>query len=364
MPVYSTKSGYRIMFDFNGHSYSKRLDKTYTKAQADALEIKWKHDLMFEAFGVEKRKDILFEDFVADYFLPFAESHYSSEGYANVIIICKSALPFLKGISLRKITVADLEKFKRFRENLETKHKTKRKPATIHREFNIISKIFSEAVKHDYLDYNPCAKVDLPRVRNLQDKILPVDKLVLFLENIHSPLARDVALLILNTGLRQNDALGLKKFQVDFENRFIRLVQGKSKAEVKIPLNETAFEILERRKAKGSEFFFVNPKTGLPVKSVKRTFIRASERAKLGNISTKVLRRTFATALAENNYSPSAIAKLLGHSDLRSVHRYQRESSILRDAVDSIKMPDLAAILPPTLKLVKNKPVSRKKSGS
>lgn len=335
------------MFDFNGHSYSKRLDKTYTKAQAESLEIKWKHDLMFEAFGVEKRKDILFEDFLVNYFLPFAESHYSPEGFINVVNICKSALPFLKGCSMRKITVADLEKFKRYRERLPTKHKTTRKTATIHRELNVISKVFSQAVKHDYLDYNPCSKIDLPRVQNIQDKILAVDKIVLFLENIHSSLARDVALLILNTGLRQNDALNLKKFQVDFENKTLRLIQGKSKTEVKIPLNETALEILSRRKSKSSEFFFVNPKTGLPVKSVKRTFIRASTRANLGNISTKVLRRTFATALAENNFSPSAIAKLLGHSDLRSVHRYQRETEILREAVDSIKMPNLATLLPP-----------------
>lgn len=58
MPVYPTKNGgYRIMFDFNGHHYSQRLDKTYTKAKAEALEIKWKHDLMFEKFGVEKKDE-------------------------------------------------------------------------------------------------------------------------------------------------------------------------------------------------------------------------------------------------------------------------------------------------------------------
>lgn len=102
------------MFDFNGHHYSQRLDKTYTKAKAEALEIKWKHDLMFEKFGIEKKKDILFEDFLADYFLPFAERHYSADGFKNVVVICKAALPFLKGFSMRRVTVADIERFKMY----------------------------------------------------------------------------------------------------------------------------------------------------------------------------------------------------------------------------------------------------------
>jgi integrase len=49
------------------------------------------------------------------------------------------------------------------------------------------------------------------------------------------------------------------------------------------------------------------------------------------------LRRTFSTSLEEDGFSASTIAKLLGHSDLRSVHRYERGREILRTAVKSLE---------------------------
>ena len=342
-PVHTDKKTgrHRIQFDFAGRSYSKRLDATYSKADADKLEIKWKHDLMFESFGVDRKKAILFEDFLADYFLPFAEKHYSFEGFKNVVVICKSALKFLKGIPLRKVSVADLEAFKRFREKLPTKHDRDRKPATVNRELNIVSKIFSQAVKHDLLEYNPCSKLDRARSDDLQDAVLPFDKLQSFLDNFNSAWARDVCILILNTGLRQKDALGLKKSNVDFDKRIIRLIQGKSKRAVSIPMNAIVFELLNKRRENGSQLFFPSPKTGAQGVSIKKATAGAADRAKLGKIGTRVLRRSFATWLAEMNYNPSAIAKLLGHSGLRSITRYERETSILREAVEALEKGNL-----------------------
>ena len=356
MPVYTDRKTKRlyIQFDFQGETMKRRLPKETKKKDAEKLEIKWKNDLLFESFGIEKRKEITFENFLIEYFLPFAETHYSKEGFKNVVVICKSIVPFLKGVQMRKITASDIEKFKTHRQNLPTKHDKVRQPATIHREMNIVSKIFSMAVKNDFIDYNPCSRIELPKYRNVQDKILPFDKTDLFLDNIRSALARDVAVLILNTGLRQNDALNLKKFQVDFDNETIRLIQGKSKMQVMIPINEDVVDLLKKRLNNGSEYFFLNPKTGKPVTTVKKTLIAASQRCKLGNISTKVLRRTFATRLSENGYESSAIAKLLGHTDLRSVHFYQRETVILREAVKSLEKSSPTNSLPATLKLVEN----------
>jgi integrase len=312
MPIYSDKKTGRlfIQFDFQNQTIKRRLPEHTKKKDAEKLEIKLKNDLLFESFGIEKQKEINYEDFLAQYFLPFAKNHYSPDGLKNVVVILKSSLPFFKGCQIRKIQAADIEKFKTYRQNLKTKHDKTRQASTVHRELNIISKIFNMAVKNDFIDYNPCSRVELPRVSNVQDTILPFDKVDLFLDNIRSDLARDVAVLILNTGLRQNDALNLKKFQVDFDNKVIRLTQGKSKWKVKIPMNEDVVEVLSKHLGNGSEYFFFNKKTKRQLTTVKKTLIAASNRCGLGNISTKILRRTFATKLAENNFSPSAIAKL------------------------------------------------------
>lgn len=355
MPIYTDKKTGRlfIQFNFAGETMKRRLPEGTKKKDAEKLEIKWRNDLLFESFGIEKRKEINFEDFLAQHFLPFAKTHYSPDGYKNVIVICKSVLPFLKGMQIRKITASDIEKFKTYRQNLKTKHNKTRQTSTVHREINIVSKIFNIAVKNDFIDYNPCSRIELPAYRNYQDKIIPLDKLQSFLDNFHSDWAKDVCITILNTGLRQNDALGLKKFSVNFENRIITLIQGKSKREVKIPMNHLVYDVLLKRRDNGSELFFPSPKTGEQGTSVKKALAGAAKRAKLGKVGTRVLRRSFGTWLDELNYNDSSVAKLLGHSDNRSVSRYKRGTNILREAVESIAEQMSAKSLPPTLKLIK-----------
>jgi integrase len=348
LPIYTDKrSGrYYIQFDFQGQTYKRRLPSDTSKELAEALEGKLKSDLLLESFGIEQKKDIDLTAFLAEHFLPFAETHYSVEGYKGVIVICKDLAKFLHGKTIRKISAADIDRYKTYRQSLKTQHKTIRTPGTIHRELSIVSKIFSVAIKNEFLEFNPCSRVERPIINNLQDKIIPKDKLDEFIKAIKSPVARDVAVLILNTGLRQNDALGLKKENVDFNEKTITLIQGKSKRVVHIPLNDTVLEILEKRKDFHATLFFPNPKTKQQIKSIKKALATAGTATKLGKIGTRVLRRTFATLLDEMNFSPTVVARLLGHSDLRMVMKYKRGTDILRGAVDALNSPKSNVILP------------------
>lgn len=335
-----------IQFDYLGKTFKKRMPEGMTKRDAEKIEARFKRDLFFEVNGVEKKQDIYFEDFLVDYFLPFAVNHYSADGYKHVELICRASLKFLKGRLLRKVRAADIEQFKNYRAALETINGGKRKPATVVRELGIISKVFSYAVKNEFLDFNPCSRVDRPVYDNIQDTILPPAMMARFLNAFKSTWARDLTVLILNTGLRQNDALGLKKFQVDFNARMIRTIQGKTKRRVDIPMNETVFNLLNARRRNGSELFFPSPKTGKQGTSIKKALEGACARANIGKFGTRVLRRTFGTRLEEMNFNDSTVAKLLGHSDLRSIHRYRRGKDILRDAVEALDSANPAKILP------------------
>lgn len=62
--------------------------------------------------------------------------------------------------------------------------------------------------------------------------------------------------------------------------------------------------------------------------------------------------------LDELNYNDSNVAKLLGHGDLRSVHRYKRGKDILREAVKSLETRKPAKILPRGKKEIQQVPVS------
>lgn len=67
-------------------------------------------------------------------------------------------------------------------------------------------------------------------------------------------------------------------------------------------------------------------------------------RAKIEPITIRDLRRTFGIRLCELNVNTTVTARLLGHSDLRSVHRYERGKEIMRKAVELLEKP--AKILP------------------
>lgn len=346
MPIYTDKKTKRlyIQFDFLGQTHKKRLPQKTTKSEAVKLETKLKNKLFFENNGIEAKRQIRFEDFLVEYFLPFAEANHSKASFDREVNLCKLALPFFKGKDLRQIKPADIEKFKQLRANTETQHETARKPATVLRELSIISKIFSLAVKNDFLEFNPCSRVEKPKFDNIQNRILRIEDEAKFFAEFQSDWARDICILVLNTGLRQNDALGLSKFNVDWSSEVIRLVQGKTKRVVEIPMNNTVKSILQSRRHNASDLFFPSPKNGLQGTSVKKAMLGACARAKIELITIRDLRRTFGTRLCELNVNSTVTARLLGHGDLRSVHRYERGKEIMREAVGLLEKP--AKILP------------------
>ena len=351
MPIYTDKktNQFYIQFDFLGQTHKKRLPKKTSKREAVQFETKLKNKLFFESSGIEAKRQIKFEDFLIEYFLPFAEASHSKMSFDHEVIICRLSLSFFGGKDLRQIKPADIERFKQFRANTETQHKTVRKPATVLRELSIISKIFSLAVRNDFLEINPCSRVEKPKFDNIQNKILRVQDEAKFFAAFHSDWAKDVCILVLNTGLRQNDALGLSKFNVDWSNGVIRLTQGKTKRVVEIPMNNTVKTLLQARRHNGSDLYFPSPKNGLQGVSVKKAMLGACARAEIEPMTIRDLRRTFATRLDENNVNTTTVARLLGHSDLRSIHRYQRGKEIMREAVTLLENP--AKILPLTRKL-------------
>ena len=111
-------------------------------------------------------------------------------------------------------------------------------------------------------------------------------------------------------------------------------------------MNETVYNLLKARRHNGSDLFFPSPKTGQLGLSVKKACLGAATRAKIGHLTIRDLRRTFGTRLDELNYNDSTIAKLLGHGDHRSVHRYKRGKDILREAVTALEKQNRAKIVP------------------
>ena len=111
-------------------------------------------------------------------------------------------------------------------------------------------------------------------------------------------------------------------------------------------MNESVQALLRERWNNGSELLFPSPKTNGQGTSVKKAMIAASRRAGIEQLTIRDLRRSFGTRLCEMNYSSGVTAQLLGHGDMRSVHRYERGKDILREAVERFDKPNRARIVP------------------
>jgi integrase len=336
MSVYTDKKSGRlyIQFDFKGTTRKKRLPEGSTEEQAEKLELEWRHELFFGPSVSEN--DILWEVFVDTVFLEHVEAN-SPASLERAILLCKESMKFFKGMTLRTIRPADVEKFKTARMKMKTRHGHERKPATIHREMAIISSVFSLAVKNEYCNKNPVALVELPKVDNIQDRILEdvdVDK---FLRGFRNSVQRDICTVVLFTGLRQNDVLGLKKEHVNWQTGRITLLQGKTKRRVSQKMHPRTVEILLKRQSNGSDLYFPSYRTGKAFKSIKNGIRFACIRAEIPVLTIRDLRRTFGTQLHEDGWDDKTVADLLGHADLRSVHRYKRGKKIQEEAILSLE---------------------------
>lgn len=354
MPVYVDKKTKRlfIQFTLNGERYKERLPEGTTRKRAETIELRVKSQMLFEQHGIDNEsKNQKFERFIQDVYLPTIDNNVSKDSFDKAIHICKMALPFFKGKRMRDIKPADIDRFKRSRSELKTMHGTVRKPSTIHRELSIISKIFSLAVRNDLCDYNPVSRIDKPFFDNIQNRVLKEEDETRFLAALPSEWVRDVCILVLNTGLRQNDVMGLTRFQCDLENNWIRLLQGKTQRWHDARINSAVRPILEKRIEKYRDgLLFPSPRSG-KAGSVRHTMIRTCEKLGIEPITIRDLRRTFGTRIQPITDTVTA-ARMMGHSDLRSIHRYQRSLEKMAEATDSLAN---RAINVPTLKLRKIK---------
>lgn len=349
MSVYTDKKTGRlfVQFMFQGETYKRRLPEGSTKVDAEKLETKLKHDLFFNNTSTPAEgPKVLWETFVDKVYLEYVAANHCQMSLDRAIAICRDSMRFFRGRPVDSIKPADVERFKASRMALPTPSGLPRKPSTIHREMSIISRVFSLAVRNDLCPYNPCSRVDLPKFDNIQDRILPDADVTVFLNAFRNSLQRDICTVVLYSGLRQNDVLGLTKDKVDWDAGKIVLIQGKTRRRVLIPMHPLVVEILARRLSGDSELFFPSYRSGQKLTSIKNAIKFACKRAGIPPLGIRDLRRTFGTQLHENGFDDKTVADCLGHSDLRSVHRYKRGTRIQKEAILSLEYKVNSAKLP------------------
>jgi site-specific recombinase XerD len=151
---------------------------------------------------------------------------------------------------------------------------------------------------------------------------------------------RDYAIILLaaRLGLRIGDMLNLKLGNIDWNNKQLSIIQGKTKEELTLPLpNDVGWAIIDYLKngrpiTEYQNVFVIHnaPYTGHPFKSTLRHNInKALKRAGISVDKTKhygwhSLRHSLASNLLQNNVEASTISDILGHSDPQVAQHYLR----------------------------------------
>jgi integrase len=355
-------------FMWEGVRYRKSLRGVETRKQAEAIERAKRFEIQTGAASLKgmeeemrrlreeiaalksnkgRSQEIEFEQFVETVYLPH-KLKFNPETYCLFKRMAKVFCAHFKGRMMHEITPADVQAFRQKRAEGITNRGGARALATLNRERNQLSGVFSLAVENEIIVANPVHKVRLFPLDNAREKVLePEEELKLFdaLTGKRAKL-RPIVLLILNTGLRLREATELKWDQVnlsDNEDRREITIRGKGRGEKKklrvIPLNDAAFDLLKglREACNGKGKVFSG--RGLSSWAVGYNISKICDEIGLPDVTVHTLRHTFATRLAQRgDVNMEQVRKLMGHSDMKTTQRYSHlNDQALRETVKKLE---------------------------
>jgi|SRR5579863_3006322 len=237
----------------------------------------------------------------------------------------KSLEPHFGASRLDEITANEIEKYKQAR--LERGLS----PSTVNRDLACLRRILLFAVKKDVIATTPFVahKVEFLK-EHRRERVLSFEEERKYLAAASQPL-RDVATIILEMGLRPGEVFSIRSEDVhlDAVPPFVHIPIGKTaNARRDVPVTQRAKPILKQRLARAEGECLFPRRIGngydwaAPMSELEPAHRRALRQSKVARFRIYDLRHTAATRAAEAGTDPLSLAKLLGHSDLKTTQRY------------------------------------------
>jgi integrase len=348
--VFVRQGSFYISF-IDGRRRQRKLKGAYTLTQARALRAAERQKVeKAQTFGYAPPTKETFAEIVPRY-LNHQESRLSPAAYRRSQGIIETHLKSGFGQRrLAEIRRVDVQKYITGRSAYVA-------PGSVIKELNTLKHVLNLAVEWELIPLNPCARIKLPRVPAGRVRYLQPTELRAVLEACPLWLRPIVALLVF-TGMRRSELLGLRWLDVDRRGGRILLPQTKNGDGRTVWLNMLACQVLDSVSRNGARptdrvFSDVRPE------NVSLAFLRACRKIGIADFRLHDLRHTAASWLRMQGADIHTVAQLLGHKDLRMAARYQHLSpTYLKAAVkglDTAFGPEVAKLLA----LEGNKPESR-----
>jgi integrase len=335
MSIFKRGSVYWYHFLWDGR-HVQRSTKQGNPRVARQIEAAYKTALAKGEVGITERKKAPGFKAAMKAFLDWSEREHEAHPatHRRYRVSSIALLGHFGDEAIDRITPEAVEAFKSARA-LESatargKEKGKRKstgkrirPATLNRELACLKALFNHALKQDFSFRNPVSRVEFLAENNEQTRVLSYDEQEKYLD-VATPMLRDVATLMLETGMRPEEVYRIKPENVNLAGGFLVIPYGKTKAaRRRVPLTASARSVLGLRLASDEAFLFpCETDSKRPVPKVNNAHDRAVKDSKVAPFRLYDLRHTWATRAAESGIDLVTLAALLGHSKIQMVLRY------------------------------------------
>lgn len=313
-----------------GHSADITLSEARKEARRLKAEIALGGDLKVDNCQV----DLNFDDFFSKHYLAYVSPRKRSWQRDEELYRLRVKPVFGKK-PIAQITRKQIQQFHTdlLKEGLA--------PATCDLHLKVIRHALNLGIEWGMLELNPANRIPLFKVDNQIEHYMSHDELERLLHVLRTGKNRPVcciALFLLSTGARLNEALQAKRSQIDTENRVWRIpaTNSKSKRIRAVPLNDSALDVLKQLGTEGGDFLFINPKTKEPYTTIHKSWGRIKTKAGLPNLRIHDLRHQYASFLVNSGRTLYEVQQILGHSDPIVTMRYAHLSTkTLQDAANS-----------------------------
>ena len=318
--------------DSKGKTCHQKISKTHEMTLVDARKaaktLKSEINLGADPRGEEKAKRAVlsYSDFFEQHYMPYVKVRKRS---------WKTDLGFYR---LRlKDEFGDYRLNQITRQHIQTFHTRMSDEglaaATSNHYLKLLKHSLNLAIDWDMLETNPASRIPLFHEDNQVENLLSdeqLERLMMVLKTDENRNVCLIAIFLLSTGVRLNEALQAKWSQVDQKNRVWRIPasNSKSKRTRAVPLNDSALDVLNQLTTRDRyEHVFINFQTELPYTTISKVWGRLRTKAGLPHLRIHDLRHQFASFLVNSGQTLFMVQQILGHSSPAVTQRYAHLST-------------------------------------
>lgn len=301
--------------------------------------------------------------FCSDYFrgIEPTTSSRTRLGYAHDLTVFFDFLykqnPYFKGKDMRDIKVEILDEIKpidieEYLDYIKFYKKNEKEyineESARKRKLISLRSLYNYCYKKEWIEKNPASKVDIPKLHQKEIVRLDVDEVAMLLDEVESgesltksqqryhekTKTRDLAImtLLLGTGIRVSECVGLDLLDVDFKNNGIKIIR-KGGNETIIYFGDEVCDalqeyIIDRKKIIPLEghtlaLFLSMQNKRIGVKSVENLVKKYSKTVTtIKKITPHKLRSTYGTNLYKETGDIYLVADVLGHQDVNTTKKH------------------------------------------